>query len=445
MKRIVLGVGSLLVLAGVILPAPRAARADDLASQSYQVLAPVITSGGGYASSTSFSLTGVIAEFAHDLSDSLSFDLVPGFAAYPFVSTPVVSATAGNASVSLSWTAATGVLGYSVSGYSVGQSAVSGGPYSFSSVGNVLSHTVSSLTNGTTYYFVVRALDPFSIVIATSSQASAAPAAPATPPASSGGGGGGGGGGGAALPSSTGSVLFFGKAYPKSSVTLLKDAQVAATTVAGTDASFMITLANLSAGNYVFSMYSEDKNGYRSALLTFLASVTAGVTTNVSGIFIAPTIAVDKSEVSRGDTIAIFGQVAPQAEVVIEVNSDEQFFSKTVSDNNGIYLYNFDSSVLEYGSHSARSKGAINNQLVSGFSSPAAFKVGTRNVFTAPVKKCSASGDLNTDCKTNLVDFSVMAYWYQRPLSASGAKADLNHDGKVNITDFSILAANWTG
>src|SRR3989338_4007834 len=50
----------------------------------------------------------------------------------------------------------------------------------------------------------------------------------------SGGGGGGGGGGGIVSAPST-SAVFSGKAYPGSTVTLLKDAQIAATTIAGQD------------------------------------------------------------------------------------------------------------------------------------------------------------------------------------------------------------------
>lgn len=178
-----------------------------------------------------------------------------------------MSATAGNASVDLSWTAAVGALGYSVSSYSIGQSTVSSGPYAFTSVGNVLSSSVSSLTVGTPYYFIIRAHDPNSFVIATSSEVSATPtAAASTPPSSPPSGGGGGGGGGGIIPVSNTGVSFSGRAYPGSTVTILKDAAIAATTIAGSDAAFQITVNNLTAGNVIFSVYSEDNNG--KSLLT---------------------------------------------------------------------------------------------------------------------------------------------------------------------------------
>ncbi|MCR4275464.1 MAG: dockerin type I repeat-containing protein [Candidatus Wolfebacteria bacterium] len=252
------------------------------------------------------------------------------------------------------------------------------------------------------------------------------------------GGGGGGGGGGYVAPVT--SAIFNGRAYPKSTVTLLKDAQIAATTIAGADANFQISVSGLSGGNYIFSVYSEDSKGNRSSLLTFPVSVTSGATTKVSGIFIAPTITVDKSEVKRGDDIAIFGQSVPNSEITISVNSDEEFFNKIKADAGGVYLYNFDTSPLEIAQHFTKSKTALNGE-ISSFSKTISFAVGTKNV--AKVTQEFLKGDLNNDGRVNLVDFSIVAYWYKRP--SPPASADLNGDGKTDLVDFSIMAFYWTG
>ena len=257
------------------------------------------------------------------------------------------------------------------------------------------------------------------------------------PPAEGGGGGGGGGGAG---PAPTGGMVYFvGRAYPRSSVILLKDAQVVATTVSGPDATFTISLSSLSAGNYNFSLYSEDKEARRSSLLTFPVSITAGAITNIGGIFIAPTIAVDKEQVKQGDNLAIFGQSSPGSEVTIQINSEEEIFQKVKADVSGVYLYNLDSSILEFGRHTAKSKSAIVGE-ISPMSGAVAFSVGNKTILkTKEVKK----GDTNGDKKVNLVDFSVVAYWYKR--AKPPATIDLNADGKINLVDFSILAFNWTG
>jgi hypothetical protein len=267
------------------------------------------------------------------------------------------------------------------------------------------------------------------------------------PPVSSGGGGGGGnatGGGIVSVPST--SAVFSGKAYPGSTVTLLKDAQIVATTIAGSDATFSINLSGLSGGNYIFSVYSEDKKGIRSSLLTFPVSVTSGTTANITGIFIAPTIATDKSEVRRGDNIAIFGQTAPAAEVTVSINSEEEFFVKKIADATGAYLLNFDTSVLDMGQHLAKSKSALSGE-ITGFGSIVGFTVGTKNV-AAQLSTAFKKGDLNKDGKVNLVDFSIAAFWYKRALSQTFKPVEieaLNGDGKIDLVDFSIMAFYWTG
>ncbi len=410
-------------------------KAEDLSSDNYKVLSPVMFPGG-YSTSDTFRLTGVISQMAIGTSTvTSSFNLFGGFLYFPFVSTPAVTATAGNAQVALTWTSADASTGWAVSGYAVGQSTTSGGPYTYTDVGSVLASTRTGLTNNTPYYFVIRVADALSFYIATSTQVSATPSDPS-------GGGGGGGGGGGVQTYSTGSINFYGRAYPRSVITILKDAQVAATTISDATANFFVNLTNLSAGNYFFSLYSEDNKGNRSSLVTFPVGITAGVTTNVTGIFIAPTIAVDKSQVKKGDDIAIFGQTASQSEVTIQVNSDQQFFAKTPSDANGVYLHNFDTTPLEYGDHSAKSKAAKGTE-ISSYSLAVPFVVGTTNIFVAAAKIYSKRGDVNADYRVNLVDFSIVAYWYNR--ANPPKNVDINGDGRVNLVDFSIMAYNWSG
>ncbi len=134
------------------------AYAQNPSSSSYSVETPTIYSGS-YGTSSSFGLSSVVSQIAIGTSTSSTFGLYPGFLYFPFVTTPIVSATAGNAQVVLTWTSADASLGWVVGGYAIGESTVSGGPYTYTSVGNVLTSTRTGLTNGTPYYFVVRVLD----------------------------------------------------------------------------------------------------------------------------------------------------------------------------------------------------------------------------------------------------------------------------------------------
>ena len=258
---------------------------------------------------------------------------------------------------------------------------------------------------------------------------------------------GGGGGGGGVSNSSKAQVVLSGRAYPMSTITVLKDAQIVAKTIADEGAEFQINISGLSSGAYVFSLFGEDSQGFRSPLFTFPVSVTRGVLIKIDNIFIAPTLAVSKSQVKKGDPITMFGQSTPAAEVTLEVNSEQQIFVKTITDTSGVYLHNFDSTVLEYGQHQVQSRAALLTA-ISSQSIEVPFAVGDKNILLDTPVPCPAKADLNSDCSVSLVDFSIAAFWYNRILSETfmlREKEKLNGDGKVNIIDFSIMAFYWTG
>ncbi|WP_445670961.1 cellulose binding domain-containing protein [Paenibacillus sp. FSL P4-0502] len=86
-------------------------------------------------------------------------------------------ATAGEAKVSLSWSASSGATSYTVK-----SAPTSGGPYTTVATGlTATSYTNTGLTNGTTYYYVVSANNSVGESV-NSGQASAIPAAVATVP-----------------------------------------------------------------------------------------------------------------------------------------------------------------------------------------------------------------------------------------------------------------------
>jgi hypothetical protein len=262
-------------------------------------------------------------------------------------------------------------------------------------------------------------------------------------------GGGGGGGGGTPAPVPviipTTSAIFSGKAYPQSTVTLLKDAQVAAETKALSDASFQFTLSGLTPGVYYFSLYSEDRYGRRSTLLSFPANLALGSTTQISGIFIAPTIDIDKDVVKVGESIAIFGQTFPNSDVTILLSSDAERSVKTKADSTGTYLFNFNTTGLNEGDYVVKSKASIASEF-SSIGKVLGFRIGAESIVKKPVG--SSRGDFNSDGRVNLVDFSMLAYWYKRPLTDTFKLLEskqLNNDGKVDLVDFSILAFHWTG
>ncbi len=91
---------------------------------------------------------------AGESADSAQASVTPD----PTITTPAVptglSATPGNAQVSLTWSASSGATGYHVK-----RASTSGGPYTQVGAPASVAYTDTAVTNGTTYYYVVSALD----------------------------------------------------------------------------------------------------------------------------------------------------------------------------------------------------------------------------------------------------------------------------------------------
>jgi hypothetical protein len=103
-------------------------------------------------------------------ASSAEVSATPAAPATPPSAPTGLTATAGNAQVSLTWTASAGATSYHVK-----RSTTSGGPYTQVAAPTIASDADTGLTNGTTYYYVVSALNVAG-ESADSSQASATPA-----------------------------------------------------------------------------------------------------------------------------------------------------------------------------------------------------------------------------------------------------------------------------
>lgn len=252
----------------------------------------------------------------------------------------------------------------------------------------------------------------------------------ATPP-----GGGGGGGGIVPFPEpGPAKVIFEGKAYPGALVTLLKNGKIASTSIADDLGDFRIILTGIASGTWNFGVFAEDTEGRRSVTLGFSTNIMGGMDTTISGIFISPTIALSGSSVRQGDPIDIMGQAYPGSEVNIFVSSPRTFTEKVISQYNGKWKHSFNTSALELGSHTTKAKAQTDSGHQSSFSEDMQFKV---------IGVCQGA-DLNFDGKVNLVDFSILLYFWNNS-NPSNICADINSDRNVNLIDFSIMMYWWNG
>ncbi|NQX61832.1 fibronectin type III domain-containing protein [Paenibacillus qinlingensis] len=102
------------------------------------------------------------------------------YAAQPVANSPInLEAVPSNSSINLNWTAVTGATSYNVK-----RATTAGGPYTTIATSVTgATYTDNSVTNGTTYYYVVTAVNAGG-ESGNSNESSATPTAPVTPPPS---------------------------------------------------------------------------------------------------------------------------------------------------------------------------------------------------------------------------------------------------------------------
>jgi len=256
----------------------------------------------------------------------------------------------------------------------------------------------------------------------------------ATVTTSGGGSGGGGGGISGGSPLET-KVILQGKAYPSARITILKDGEIAKITNADQNANFRAEINNITPGIWTFSLFGEDSVGRRSILISFAANILGGQTTIISNIILPPTIELEKTNLSRGETLNIFGQTVPQSQISIHIESNREIIKSVNAKSTGEWNYLLDTNILEEGMHTTRARAETPEGLKSSFSSVLSFYVGKHK------EEVCEKADFNKDRRTNLIDFSILLYW----LGKYNPCVDMNRDGIVNLSDFSILLYWWTG
>lgn len=274
----------------------------------------------------------------------------------------------------------------------------------------------------------------------------------------SGGGGGGGGGNGASSGGSGGSggfegtnkpyqsgdglVIITGYAFPRSTITVLVDGQIADTVTSDADGSFSSTLDAIARGAYTFGVYGTDRNNVKSSTYSTTFTVTGARGSTLSNINVMPSIKVSPNPVDPDSTLVVSGYSIPNATITIENQNDKssatlKTFTAT-SDSNGAWSVNISTDGFNKGTYKVRAKAKQDAGVSTNFSGYTFYGVGE-------AAKVARSSDLNRDGKVNLIDFSILLFWWNTAGGNSNPPADINGDGRVSLTDFSIMIFNWTG
>lgn len=255
------------------------------------------------------------------------------------------------------------------------------------------------------------------------------------------------GGGGVGVPVLNPSVVnLSGFAYPFARVDILRDGQLIGITEADAFGFFSFTDSGLAGGNYGYGMIATDSDGKKSDIVIFFINVVSESTTALSGIVISPTISINKENLLPTDTLIVSGQSTPGATVNIEISPDgfgSDSFYEVVAKGNGRYV--LEVSLLRNirpGIYSVKAKTELLSGEESIFSQKIAFGVGVP--LEIRPKLPFRAVDFNGDERVNIVDLSILAFWYKRSVPL-GHFSDLKPDGVIDVADFSVLVFFWTG
>ena len=262
-------------------------------------------------------------------------------------------------------------------------------------------------------------------------------------PAGSGGGGssGGGSGGGGGSRTELGDTVVSvrGLGYPGRTVNFLLDTVSVGSVRADNQGAFQFSV-DAEPGTATLGIWSTDTTNVRSITQNNTFDVTQGAITNLTGIVLPPTISVPNPNVNPGQIVTVSGQAAANASVQLAIDAGAR--TETVrASSAGLWSYQLDTGTLSIAQHILRAKAIVGTPPLtteSGFSTSLQLFVGVDGQATQP-------SDLNRDGSVNLIDFSILIFWWQTRGGDSDPPADINQNGIVGLEDFSILLFNWTG
>jgi cysteine-rich repeat protein len=261
--------------------------------------------------------------------------------------------------------------------------------------------------------------------------------------AGSGGGGSSGGGGGSSGGSNEDlgdtQISVSGYSFPGQTVHILLDSKEVGTVRADSTGKFSYA-TNASPGTVSMGFWATDVNRYKSITYNTTFDVTQGAITNVNGVLVPPTLTVDKTQFNPGETIVFSGQAIPNTKVEVHLDTGTPVVETTAS-SNGTWSVSYNTTGLSSTAHTARARYILGSGSVTTQSSYSTTIQLAAGVNGAP----TSSSDLNRDGDVNLIDFSILIFWWGSAGGDSNPPADINGNGKVGLEDFSILLFNWTG
>jgi cysteine-rich repeat protein len=256
---------------------------------------------------------------------------------------------------------------------------------------------------------------------------------------SSGGGSGGGGGRNTELPDTQ--VNISGRAYPSRTINFILDGDEVGSAQTNSSGVFQFT-TEWSPGTATLGLWANDFSGTRSITLNNTFDITQGAVTNLNEIILPPTIKVSNPSFSPGAVLTVSGQSVPNATINLYIDKNNNPVATGQAATNGQWSIQYNTDRLSNKEYSLRARSVSGTPPLtsqSSFSSPVKLLAGVSGTTT------NTPSDLNSDTRINLIDFSILIFWWQTNGGDSNPPADINGNARVGLEDFSILLFNWTG
>lgn len=266
------------------------------------------------------------------------------------------------------------------------------------------------------------------------------PNAPTSTPPLPGGGGGGGFSDGLVPLTKGGTVSLSGKFAPQTLITLLFSGKPNQQVKTNSDGTFSFEVSQLAEGVYRIVLIAQDDNSLTShqTMVSYSVYVSNLAETIISNVIFPPLYYDNFIDYRQGESVLLSGKAI--ASTTIEIAFDDTLFYSANTDQSG-YFKQYIKGILPPGKHYVSFRQNIGST-TSPFGKKFEISISSKNNKKIKKSACGSKADFSSDCRVNLIDFSILAYWHNR--TDFPEKFDLNKDGKIDLKDFSILAYFWT-
>jgi hypothetical protein len=209
-----------------------------------------------------------------------------------------------------------------------------------------------------------------------------------------------------------------------------------------TDATgyFSRLFTGLPGGTHSISFYGIDLEERNSSTITVEVELPLYQTTIVSNQLLSPTLEADDRLLNPGDPLYATGSAYPNSTITLFTGSPLRSYA-TTTDANGDWSYSItDTGTYAPGDYQLYTMVQTGSSLQSLFSPTIPFTISAvSGSSTGTACGDISQGDLNCDADVNLIDFSILMYYW----GINSPAADINVDGLVDLADFSIMMYFW--